>query len=144
MDCDTNKVFYDKLTYYYLEMPKFRKTEKELSTHLDKWLFYLNNLSVSTEIPAILKEEELFQEAFSVAEFLALDKDEQFQYQQDLKARWDNKACLDFAEEKGFNKGQKKEKIEIAKVSLKQGLDIKTIAIITGLTEKEIEKLVKN
>lgn len=32
------KIFYDKLTYIYLEMPNFKKTEAELETRLDKWL----------------------------------------------------------------------------------------------------------
>ncbi|MEA3315023.1 MAG: transposase, partial [Campylobacterota bacterium] len=92
----------------------------------------------------VLKDEEIFQEAFSVAEFLALDKDEQFAYQQDLKARWDNKACLDFAKEKGFNKGmekgEKNKQIEIAK-NLLDILDIETIALKTGLSIGEINKI---
>ena len=37
-DIDTNKVFYDKLTFIYLEMPKFNKTVEELETRFDKWL----------------------------------------------------------------------------------------------------------
>ncbi|SFV57031.1 hypothetical protein MNB_SV-12-199 [hydrothermal vent metagenome] len=151
-DCDRKEVFYDKLTYYYIEMPKFRKTEEELSTHLDYWLYYLNNLANTTNIPEILKQDEVIQEAFEVAEFLALDKDEQFAYQQDLKARWDNQACLDFAEEKGMEigmkkgiekgieKGAKQEKIEIAK-NLLDILDVETIALKTGLTISEIEEL---
>ena len=148
-DCEEKEVFYDKLTYYYLEMPKFRKTHKELSTHLDYWLYYLNNLADMTEIPTILKEDKVLEEAFEVAEFLALDKDAQFSYQQDLKARWDNQACLDFAEEKGVEKGMEKgmekgaknREIEIAKTSLAQNIDISTISLITGLTIQEIEAL---
>jgi predicted transposase/invertase (TIGR01784 family) len=31
-----NRVFYDKLTFIYLEMPKFSKTESELETEFDK------------------------------------------------------------------------------------------------------------
>jgi len=42
---------------------------------------------------------------------------------------------------KGIEKGKKDEKIEIAILSLNQGLDIKTISLITGLTTLEIEKL---
>ncbi|WP_353573267.1 Rpn family recombination-promoting nuclease/putative transposase, partial [Candidatus Albibeggiatoa sp. nov. BB20] len=38
-DKNTKKVFFDKLTYIYLEMPKFTKTEAELKTHYDKWLY---------------------------------------------------------------------------------------------------------
>jgi predicted transposase/invertase (TIGR01784 family) len=148
-DCDEKEVFYDKLTYYYLEMPKFRKTEEELSSHLDYWLYYLNNLADTTKIPEILKQDELIEEAFSVAEFLALDKDEQFEYQQDLKARWDNKACLDFAKEtamekgleQGMEKGEKKAKIKIAKNLLLANMDIKFISETTGLDQKTIEDL---
>jgi len=144
-DCDKKEVFYDKLTYYYLEMPKFRKTEKELSSHLDYWLYYLNNLANTKKIPEILKQDELIEEAFSVAEFLALDKDKQFAYQQDLKARWDNKACLDFAKEtgieKGIKEGEKKAKIKIAKNLLLVNMDIEFICETTGLDHETIEGL---
>ena len=36
MDTTTHEVFFDKLTFVYLEMPKFHKTEQELDTLLDK------------------------------------------------------------------------------------------------------------
>ena len=38
------KVFYEKLTYIYLEMPNFSKKQEELETRLDKWLYFLKNL----------------------------------------------------------------------------------------------------
>ena len=44
MDINKKKVFYDKLTYIYLEMPKFKKTEDELVDLTDKWLYALKNL----------------------------------------------------------------------------------------------------
>ena len=124
-------------------MPKFRKTEEELSSHLDYWLYYLNNLTETTKIPEILKQDKLIEEAYSVAEFLALDKDEQFTYQQDLKARWDNKACLDFAKESGLEQGEKKAKIEIAKNLLLAEMDINFICETTGLDEETIDGLKK-
>lgn len=34
-DIETNKVFYDKLTFVYLEMPKFTKNIKQLETRFD-------------------------------------------------------------------------------------------------------------
>ena len=149
--CDVNnkEIFYDKLTYYYLEMPKFRKKQEELSSHLDYWLFYLNNLYNSTSIPKIFQKDKLIKDAFEVAEFLALDKDQQFSYQQDRKARWDNKACLDYAKEegeergmkKGMERGMEKRNNEIAKNLKKEGVDNKTIATVTGLSIKEIENI---
>ena len=44
-DSKTREVFYDKLTFIYLEMPKFNKKEEELDSMFDKWLFVLRNLT---------------------------------------------------------------------------------------------------
>ena len=56
MDVNKKEVFYDKLTYIYLEMPKFRKTEAELESLFDKWLYALKNLPRLLERPAALQE----------------------------------------------------------------------------------------
>ena len=154
-DTQTNEIFYDKLTYYYIEMPKFKKTEKELSSHLEYWLYYLNNLNNLNKIPESFKEDKILNEAFDIAEFLALDDDKQFAYQQDLKARNDYKNVIDYAVEmaiedgmqkgmeKGMEKGVEKEKINIAKNSILEGLNNQTISIITGLDSEMIENLRK-
>ena len=158
-DEHTNKKFYDKLTYYYIEMPKFKKTQEELSNHLEAWLYTLNNMRDLVKIPSPLKDDEIIKEAFDVAEFLALDKDQQFAYQQDLKAKWDNYAVMSFAKEKaeeqgikigiekgmerGIEKGIEQEKIDIAKNLIKADVDIETISLSTGLSYEEIEKLKK-
>ena len=52
----TKETFYDKLTYYYIEMPKFKKKEEELSNHLDYWLYMLNNLNNLNKIPQTFKK----------------------------------------------------------------------------------------
>jgi len=90
------------------------------------------------------------KEAFDVASFLALSKDEQFAYQMDMKAKNDYKNTLDTALEtgreegrkQGLKEGEKKAKIEIAK-NLLDILDNKTIAKKTDLTIEEIEQLRK-
>ena len=54
METDTKEVFYDKLTLIYLEMPKFTKTESELETLFDKWLYAIRNLASLMERPRAL------------------------------------------------------------------------------------------
>jgi predicted transposase/invertase (TIGR01784 family) len=44
-DIETKKIFYNKLTFIYLEMPKFNKSVDELETRFEKWLFVLRNLN---------------------------------------------------------------------------------------------------
>lgn len=73
-----------------------------------------------------------------------LDKEEREIYENDLKALRIHKAEIKTAEEKGIKKGreegEKKKAFEIAK-NLLDVLDNETIAIKTGLTIDEIEKL---
>ena len=150
----TKEKFYDKLTYYYIETKKFKKTEKELSTKLDEWLYILNNMIDLVDIPQFVKDDETIKEFFDTAEFLKLSKDEQFSYQQDLKARLDYINVMRYAKEEakkegreegreeGVKKGEKQKAITIAK-NLLDVLDIETISLKTGLSVKEIEKLSK-
>ena len=66
VDMKTMKVFYDKLTFIYLEMPKFRKTEDELETLFDKWMYAIRHLPSLLERPKALREavfEKFFQAA---------------------------------------------------------------------------------
>ncbi len=61
-------------------------------------MWYLSNLMQEiNHIPPKLKEYEPIKKAFDVAEFLALDRDKQFAYQLDLKARLDYKNVMDYA-----------------------------------------------
>ena len=149
-DVEEKEIFYDKLAYYYIEMPKFKKEEKELKTHLEYWLYFMKNAAKLENIPKKLEEDKNIKEAFDVASFLALSKDEQFAYQMDMKAKNDYKNTLDTALEtgreegrkQGLKEGEKKAKIEIAK-NLLDILDNKTIAKKTDLTIEEIEQLRK-
>jgi predicted transposase/invertase (TIGR01784 family) len=157
----TCEKFYDKLTLYYIETKKFKKSEEELSSQLDYLLYVLNNLVKLQEIPEKLEKDGVMQKFFDVAEFLKLSKDEQFAYQQDLKSRLDYINVLRYAKEsaerEGFSKGkeeglkegiekgiEKKAQIEIAKNLLNSGVNIELIIQSTGLSRKKIEELKKS
>ena len=84
MDVEDKHVFYDKLTYVYLEMPKFHKTEGELVSMYDKWLFVLKNMTRLMERPAAL-QERVFQRVFDQAETARFTPDESHIYEESLK-----------------------------------------------------------
>jgi predicted transposase/invertase (TIGR01784 family) len=66
IDLETHEIFYDKLTFIYLEVPRFNKTEEELETLFDKWMYVLRYLDKLQERPAALVErifDRLFKEA---------------------------------------------------------------------------------
>ena len=73
-DIETNKIFYDKLTFIYLEMPKFNKTLEELESRFDKWLYVIKNLNRLDHIPSKL-QEKVFEKLFKVAEIALLSRE---------------------------------------------------------------------
>nr|WP_246540596.1 Rpn family recombination-promoting nuclease/putative transposase [sulfur-oxidizing endosymbiont of Gigantopelta aegis] len=72
VDTKTGKSLFDKLTYIYLEMPKFKKTEAELENHFEKWLYILKNLENFTSRPQKLQEKKYLINCLSKQRLLNL------------------------------------------------------------------------
>ncbi len=144
MDVEDKHIFYDKLTYVYLEMPKFNKTEDELVSMYDKWLFVLKNLTRLMERPAAL-QERIFQRVFDLAEIARFTPDESRNYEESLKQYRDLRNVVNSAERRGREEGREEGRMETNRENARRmkakGFAIKDIADITGLAEMEIESL---
>ncbi len=150
-DIETNKVFYDKLTFIYLEMPKFKKTIEQLETRFDKWLYVISNLNKLDRIPESLREQ-IFEKVFETAEIAKFTYDQVLSYEDSLKYYRDLKNSLDTAREegemkgeiKGIIKGKIEGKIEVARNMLSMNVSTDIIMQATGLSEEEIKKIRDN
>lgn len=160
LDTLTKEVFYDKLTFIYLEMPKFNKSEAELETMFDKWLFVLKNLGRLLERPVAL-QERIFEKLFRAAEIANFTKQELYQYEESLKVYRDWYSVITTAEKKGkaeglvegeakgkaegLAEGEAKGKAEglrqVASNLKQKGLSIHEIKELTGLSVGIIESL---
>lgn len=160
LDVETKEVFYDKLTFIYLEMPKFNKSEDELNGMFEKWLFVLRNLSRLMERPKAL-QERIFTRLFEAAEIARFTKVEYDAYEESLKVYRDWKNTIDTAELKGekkgfkkghkeglekgekigIEKGEKRKAIEMAQRLKDKGVAINIIVECSGLTEEQINAL---
>ena len=136
IDVEDKHVFYDKLTYVYLEMPKFNKTEDELVSMYDKWLFVLKNLSRLFERPAAL-QERVFTRLFEQAEIARFTPDESRFYEESLKQYRDMHNTIASAERRGRDEANR----ENARKMKAKGYAIEDIAEITGLTKEDINAL---
>lgn len=146
------EVFYDKLKFIYIELPKFDKTEAELTTHFDKWLFVFRHLSHLQDRPKAL-QEKIFQKLFEAAEIAKFTQKEREIYEDSLKYYRDMKNVVDTAREEGreegrekgimegIEKGKKECLLEIARMMKKAGESTEKIRRYTGLSEDEIEVL---
>ena len=156
IDTKTGKVFYDKLTFIYLEMPKFTKTENELETLFDKWLYAIRHLSDLMNRPQIL-QEKVFQHFFEEAEIAKFNRQERLEYEDSLKAYRDWYSVMKTAQIKsraaglaegraegravglaeGRAEGARDKTFEIARSMKREGMDFQTIIQITGLSAEE-------
>ena len=148
LDKKTFKVFNDKLSFKYVEIAKFNKTEEELDTLYDKWLYVLKNLSRLDKRPTALKEK-VFTKLFEEAEIAKFTPTELKEYEDSLKAYRDVKNSIDTALEKGreegmaegMAKGMEKEKLSTARRLLSMGLSEEQVSTATELPLEVIQKL---
>ena len=157
MDTATKEVFYDKLVFIYLEMPKFTKQENELESLFDKWLYVIRNLAALMERPRVL-QEKVFTHLFEAAEIAKFSRVERYEYEESLKAYRDWFSVMTTAElrgeergeERGFKKGEEKglkeglekgrleERLRNARGLKARGVDADIIAQVTGLSVDDI------
>jgi len=147
-----NEIFYKKLQFIYVELPKFNKKENELENHLEKWLYFLKNLESFDKLPEVFKEE-VFIETLHRVEIASLDKEEYVKYERSLKYYRDRINEISTAKEEGREEGieegieigkaegkLEREK-EIAKNLFASGILIDVIQASTGLSLEELEKI---
>jgi len=149
-------LFYNKLMFIYLEMPKFKKREDELTNDFEKWMYFIKNLEQLEKIPKKYRDT-IFEKMFAAAEIAKLDKMEYRRYIKSKKAINDYDNVINYAREEGELKGKlegriegilegefkgKLEgKLEIARTLLKMGKPIDEIVLITRLSKEQIEEL---
>ena len=134
------EVFYKKLKFIYLELPKFKKKEKDLKTHFDKWVFVLKHLYKLQDRPKKL-QERVFKKLFEEAEIAKFTPEERDAYEESLKHYRDIKNVVDTSREEGKKEGKEEKTNEIAKELKKNGVSIDIIMKSTGLSEDEINNL---
>ena len=125
-------------------MPKFKKTEEELETHFDKWLFVFKHLSRLQSRPQKL-QDKIFEKLFESAEIAKFTSEEREAYEESLKYYRDIKNIVDTSREEGKIEGKIEGKversIEIAKQLKKNGVSPQIIQQSTGLSMEEIDQL---
>ena len=126
------KVFYDKLKFVYIELPKFNKGEEELESHFDKWMYVFTHLSQLQDRPAKL-QERVFAKLFEAAEIARFSPKEREAYEESLKYYRDIKNVVDTSRQEGRS--------EVASAMKHSGEPIEKIMQYTGLSREDIERL---
>jgi hypothetical protein len=142
------KVFYDKLTFIYLEMPHFIKTEEELETTYDKWLYVLKYLPELEKRPKKL-QEKIFEKLFKAAEIAKFTSAELVEYEDSSKQYRDLKNVIDTSHSDGEIKGEIQGKIKGRKEqkdeSIISALEMGTLSVevIAQVFKESVEYILK-
>lgn len=167
-DVATKQVIFDKLTYVYLEMPKFDKDIDNLNGFADCWLYIIKNLAKLNEKPKRFVDK-VFERFFRVAEIARFTPEQRQAYETSLKIMRDYNNTINSAEykgrkeglaegiekglaegiekglaegiEKGIEKGIEMERKKLAKTMLESGISAADVAKFTGLPESFIDSL---
>jgi predicted transposase/invertase (TIGR01784 family) len=138
------RVFYDKLTLIYIELPKFQKALEQLNTRFDKWLYLFRHLP-DLDVPPAPLQEEVFEELFEVTEIANLSIDEWRRYQGSLKTYRDWYA-IELTRQQEFQQLQQ-EAEQRAQAGMEAGMEAgleqgrqKTIALITRQLSRRFQQ----
>ena len=164
-DIDTHRVFYRKLDFIYVEIAKFQKTEDELETLYDKWLYVLKNLYRLEKRPKALRDK-VFDRLFQEAEIATFTPEELREYEDSRKAYRDIKNSIDTARREGHAEGHaeglaegraeglaegraeerakaESEKQDIARQLLTTGMSAEQVASITKLPLDTVREMAR-
>lgn len=84
IDRDTHQVFYDKLTFVYMELPRFTKNLDELQNNVERWMYVLKHLSKLNDLPDALRNR-IFKKLFEQAKIANMTMEEINTYNNSLK-----------------------------------------------------------
>lgn len=148
----TNQHILRHMEFHFLELPKFKKAESDLTTIADKWTYLLKKADRFKTIPSSLKSQSAILKALDVLNQHNWSYEEQLAYRKYMDAinseRYSRRAGIKTGLEKGIEIGVRKGREEgalakahqIAK-SLLQLHDVATVVSITGLSENEVRAL---
>ncbi|TAE18654.1 MAG: Rpn family recombination-promoting nuclease/putative transposase [Bacteroidetes bacterium] len=132
LDTETGEHTLKDLDFNFIELPKFDKSEKELATLIDKWVYFIKNAPNLNVIPPNTDDKGL-ETAYNVADRHTWTKADLEAYEYAQMRETDEVTREILVEER--------KAIEIAKNFIAMGLDNLTIATGTGLTIEQVEEL---
>lgn len=140
----TQKQEIDGIEFNFIELPKFTKQERELTTLLDKWVYFLKYASDLDVIPDSADTTSL-KAAYEVAERFRWSKDELEIYDYwGIKAQ-DERGIAIAAEQRGKEIGKeigrREGQLATARALLADGVEPALVMKYSGLNEAELKEL---
>ncbi|MBR5214863.1 MAG: Rpn family recombination-promoting nuclease/putative transposase [Bacteroidales bacterium] len=135
-ESETHELLNNIVNFTYIEMKRFKKTEEECITLLDKLTYSLKHMHELTAPPSFFNEK-FFNDLYKLAELNNFTAEELRNYMKRLFAVSDYENSIDFAKEES----RTEERLKNAKNLKALGVDLDIIAQGLGLDRKTVEEL---
>ena len=135
-DRDTGKLFSNKFRQIFIELPNFNKEEDECENDFERWIYILKHMDPLDRMP-FKARKAVFERLEKLASKANMTQEERAQYEEEWKVYNDYFNTLDFAEQKGLQKGKEETARNLKELGVADDIIIKS----TGLSKEEIEKL---
>ena len=148
LDKETHEHDLKDFSFTFLELEKFTKTKEEISTLIEKWVYFFKHADETTEtdLKEIIGQDFIIQKAYEELNRFYWNEDELSAYEAVIKKESDYIASMEQKYDEGFSKGkdegflegQQKEKLLLATRMLETGSEEDFIVKITGLKSEDI------
>lgn len=145
----SHKLLTDRVTFIFIELPKFTKTVEELDGNiLEGMYFCFKNMTELESRPEVL-DHQIFTKIFDVTELYNMDQDTRDKVLENMTTERDLRNQMTYAREEGLaegrvegrEEGHVEERAKNARNLRDLGVDPEIIAKATGLTVEEIRNL---
>lgn len=110
MNPKTNKTISDKIRGYFIQLPKFKKSNNGCADHFEEWIYNLKNMERMGNIE--FKDKEVFKRLWDLSNCSMLSFEERNKYERSLKAYRDYVNQISYAKKEGMAEGIEKGKAE--------------------------------
>ena len=124
-------------SFTFIELPKFKKSEHELKSTLDKWCYFFINTPNDNSVENTFAKDATLTKCLHELEVFGWDDEELALYERAEKNERDYISIMNSKKEEG----RQEERVEIAKNFKQLGISLQDIAKATGLAVSDIEKL---
>ena len=136
-----SEVLTDKLEMHYIQLPKFKKKCKHISTALEQWLTFIINDDLE-EVKNM--DNKLIHDAQSKLDLLNDSEEAREIAERIADAERNERDALDYERKAGIAEGISQKNLEIIKNMLAKNTDIEFISEVTNTSKEEIIKIKNN
>ncbi len=146
---DSHILLTDRVTFIFIELPKFRKSIDELDGNiLEGMYFCFKNMAVLNERPEVL-DHQIFRRIFEVSELYNMDKNTRDKVLDKMTTERDLMNQLEYARQEAINEGRAvglaegraegraEERADNIRMMLAAGIPAETIAAALNITVEE-------